>query len=115
MRSEKIMSLQKLQSLDADGFRQKILDERETALICFASDWSAPCRDMAGAVLQAADHFYGTVAFYLVDPDNAPLIAAEHEVASIPTLVFFARGEEQDRMVGVRKCEDLEKMIQRHL
>ena len=47
--------------------------------------------------------------------DNAPLVAAEYAVASIPTLVFFVRGEERDRMVGVRKSEDLEKMIQRYL
>ena len=59
--------------------------------------------------------FYGTVAFYAVDVDNAPLVAAEYAVASIPTLVFFVRGEERDRMVGVRKSEDLEKMIQRYL
>ena len=55
------------------------------------------------------------MAFYTVDPDNAPLVAAECEVASIPTLILFARGEECDRMVGVRKREDLEKMIQRFL
>ncbi len=109
------MSLQKLQDLDADAFRRKIVDGGETALVGFVSDWSAPCREMEQTLLQAADHFYGTVAFYTVDPDNAPLIAAECEVASIPTLILFVRGEECDRMVGVRKREDLEKMIQRFL
>ena len=109
------MSPQKLQDLDADAFRRKIVDGGETALVGFVSDWSAPCREMEQTLLQAADHFYGTVAFYTVDPDNAPLIAAECEVASIPTLILFVRGEECDRMVGVRKREDLEKMIQRFL
>lgn len=107
--------MSKLQELDAEGFRQVITQQRETALVCFMSDWSAPCREMMRAVEAAADHFYGTVPFYIVDPDNAPLAAAEHSVASIPTLIFFERGEERDRMVGVRKCEDLEKMIQKVL
>ena len=109
------MSFQKLQALDADAFPQPIVDGGETGLVGFVSDWSPPCREMEDALLQAADHFYGTVAFYTVDPDNAPLVAAECEVASIPTLILFARGEECDRMVGVRKCGDLEKMIQRFL
>ncbi len=109
------MSFQKIKDLDGDGFRQAVIDERETALVCFVSDWSAPCREMERVILKVAARFYGTVAFYAVDVDNAPLVAAEYAVASIPTLVFFARGEERDRMVGVRKCEDLEKMIQRYL
>ena len=109
------MPFQKLQALDTELFRQKVMHDGETALIAFMSDWSAPCREMEEVLLQAADHFYGTVSFYQADPDNEPLIAAECEVASIPTLILFVRGEECDRMVGVRKLEDLEKMIQRFL
>ncbi len=109
------MALQKLQALDSEAFQSRIIERRESALVFFASDWSAPCREMETAVLQAADHFYGTVPFYQVDPDNEPLIAAKHEVVAIPTLIFFARGEERERIVGVRKCKDLEEEIQRLL
>ena len=57
------MSFQKLQALDADAFRQRIVDGGETALVGFMSDWSAPCREMEDALLQAADHFTGPWPF----------------------------------------------------
>jgi thioredoxin 1 len=40
------------------------------------------------------------VDFYLVDVDQAPGLAQQFGVMSIPTMILFKGGEEADRVVG---------------
>ena len=88
--------------------------KQQDALLCFVADWSAPCREMAPAIEQLCDRLYDCVSTYLVDLDAAPLLAAEYDVTSIPTLVFVQHGQQRDRIIGLRSADDVEKMVKKH-
>ena len=41
--------------------------------------------------------------------DKAPLLQERFDIANIPTMVVFVDGKEQDRVVGARPMQQLEK------
>jgi thioredoxin 1 len=44
-----------------------------------------------------------------VEVDKAPLLQERFDIASIPTMVVFVDGKEQERLVGARSMSHLEK------
>jgi len=99
------------ETIDNDAFTDLVIRRQAPSLICFLSEWSAPCREMKPVVEQAADRFYGSLRTFITDPDESPLLAAACSISSIPTLLLFIEGVEAGKIVGVRSFEDVEKMI----
>ena len=52
------------------------------------------------------DHHY----IYQVEAEEAPDISMEHEVAAVPTCIFFRGGKLLDRVEGA-KAADVSKMV----
>ena len=52
---------------------------------------------------------------YKVDVDEAEHVAMQFGIMSIPTLMIFKNGEEQERIVGYRSKEDLLTVIEKYL
>lgn len=69
-------------------------------LVDFYADWCAPCRAMAPIVETVARDHQGRLTVGKLNVDDESQIAIRHGVRSIPTLIFFAGGEEVDRLVG---------------
>lgn len=69
-------------------------------LVDFYADWCAPCRAMAPTVETVADDYQGHLTVGKLNVDNESQVAIRHGIRSIPTLVFFAGGEEVDRLIG---------------
>ena len=97
--------------IDNDTFLDLVIQKKTPALICFLSEWSAPCREMKPVIEQADNCFYGKLRMFVADPDESPLLAASCSISSIPTLLLFVDGAETGKIVGVRSFEDVEKMI----
>ena len=73
-------------------------------LIDFYADWCGPCRLVAPVIEQIAEEADG----YLVgkvNVDEAPGLAEEFSVMSIPTLIVLEGGKVKARAVGVRPKE----------
>ena len=63
--------------------------------------WCAPCRVLGPIVDRLAEEYEGRVVFAKLDVDQNPIIAAEYNVQSIPSLLFFEKGKLVDRTVGL--------------
>ena len=59
-----------------------------------------------------ADEFDGHVTFAKVDVDNNRDLAEQFRIVSIPTLVFFRKGKEWDRVSGVKSRQELRKILE---
>ena len=73
-------------------------------LIDFYADWCGPCKMLAPTIEEIAAEAGG----YLVgkvNVDEAPALAEEFSVMSIPTLIVLKNGKEAARLVGVRPKE----------
>jgi thioredoxin 1 len=50
-----------------------------------------------------------------VNVDEAPSIAAQFRVMSIPTLIVFKDGQPVEQMVGVQQADQLEAVLTKYL
>ncbi|MEK7402783.1 MAG: thioredoxin [Gemmatimonadota bacterium] len=63
--------------------------------------WCAPCRVLGPIVDRLAETYEGRVTFAKLDVDQNPITAAQFNVQSIPSLLFFQNGKLVDRTVGL--------------
>lgn len=98
-----------MQEITAQEFHAKVLDVKGVVLVDFFAPWCRPC-SMLMPVLEKIDR---PIAFYKINIDNDPDLAASYHVRSIPTLLFFKDGALAETMVGVSQKEDIEACIDR--
>ena len=86
--------------IGADEFEEKVLRATEPVLVDFFATWCGPCRALAPILDELAIDLAGRVGVVKVDVDQAPELAREHRISSIPCLVVFKGGREVGRIVG---------------
>ena len=68
---------------------------------------------MAPILRDMADEFDRHATFAKVDVDNNRDLAEQFRIVSIPTLVFFRKGKEWDRVSGVKSRQELRKILKK--
>lgn len=71
------------------------------AMVDFWADWCGPCKMVGPTVEKIAADYDGKALVAKVNIDREPELAQRFGVMSIPTMVFFKKGEELDRKIGV--------------
>lgn len=68
-------------------------------IVDFWASWCGPCQNMA-PVFKKVAQTSPSLLFAKVNTEQIQQIAADAGIRSLPTLVFFRRGEEVDRISG---------------
>ncbi len=90
------------------------LVEFEKSSICvvdFWAEWCQPCLSFKKTFIQVANEMSPKVTFFTLDIDNNQTFAQNHSVRSIPTIILFKNGKEENRHVGSMNAQDLQKWI----
>ena len=86
--------------LNAQNFVDTVKNN-EVAVVDFWAPWCGPCRMIAPIIEELAEEYKDKgVAIGKVNTDEAPEIAAQFGIRSIPTVLFFKNGELADQMIG---------------
>ena len=105
-----------LEYVNADNFEEKVLKSDIPVLIDFFADWCAPCKMMDPYVEQAAQDFAGKIKIYKLNVDDNPIIAAQYQVMSIPTMLIFKNGVPISQIIGAvnkkRLYEEIKSVIE---
>ena len=84
-------------------------------LVDFFATWCMPCRMMAQILEDVAEELGDKAKIIKVDVDESPNLAKQFGVMSIPTLVIFKDGAEQEKHIGVCQYEDCTDAIKKYL
>ncbi|MBQ7460227.1 MAG: thioredoxin [Oscillospiraceae bacterium] len=94
-----------------DMFRAEVLESKLPVLVDFFATWCGPCRMVSPIVEQIAEEKAGVVKVVKVDVDEAPSVAQQYGIMSIPTLMVFKGGEATATRVGAMPKAQIEAML----
>jgi len=90
-----------VKKINAEQFESEA-KKSAVAVVDFSATWCGPCRMLAPVVEAVSEKLNGKVDFYNVDVDDAPELAGEYRVNSVPCLVLMKNGQFVDQSIGFK-------------
>ena len=93
-----------------ENFQEIVLNAEKKVLLDFWAPWCGPCRMVLPIVEEIAGEREDIVVGK-VNVDEQPALAERYGVMTIPTLIVFENGEEQERSVGAKNKRAILNMV----
>jgi len=94
--------------------KEKADFEKETkegkVLVDFFATWCGPCK-MLSPLVESLAKEHDDIKVLKIDVDEAEAIAAEYNVYSIPTLIYFEDGKAVRQSVGYIGADQLKRFV----
>lgn len=81
------------------GF-EEIVSSDVPVIVDFWAPWCGPCRMIAPVLEEVLKEMGGLIKLLKVNVDEYPELAQRFGIMSIPTLLFFKKGEVKDKIIG---------------
>ena len=90
------------------NFNAEVTQAGKPVVLDFFATWCGPCKVLSPRLDKVAGEFGNQIKFVSVNIDQAPTLAAQFQVQSIPTLLFFGKdGKVVDASVGLISADEL--------
>ena len=97
------------------SFNELITTADRPVLVDFWAEWCGPCRVMGPIIKQIAVEYSGRLITVKVNIDKKQDIAIKYQIASIPTVMMFWKGQALMRISGVQPINEIKKQIDAQL
>ena len=93
-------------------FEQDVLKSSVPVVVDFWAEWCGPCKMIGPSLETISDEMAGKVKIVKLNIDEHQIVAGQHGIQSIPTLLIFKDGKLASKMTGARPKGDLVKWIE---
>ena len=97
-------------NIHKENFRKEILESEKPVLLDFWAPWCGPCRMVVPIVEEIAEE-YPEYKIGKVNVDEAPELASQFQVMSIPALFVLKEGKIVNQSVGARPKQQILDML----
>ena len=102
-------------NVNTANFKKEVIDSEIPALVDFWAPWCGPCQMIAPQIEELAKAYSGKLKVCKLNVDQAPEVATQYTVMSIPAVMLFKAGNVMGTRVGVMNKKELEKFIRPYL
>ena len=96
--------------VENESHLDELVADNDVVLVDFYADWCGPCKMLEPTLEEIAAETDAVVA--KVDIEELQEFAKAQGIRSVPTLKFFADGEEAKSVIGVQGKDDLVDVIE---
>ncbi len=97
------------------SYPTQVLQAEGPVLVKFGSKTCGPCMMLGAALKDIAPDYGDEIKLFDVDVEEAPGIAKQYGIVTIPVLLFLRNGEVQKRVMGNQTRGKLSQMIDAHI
>jgi thioredoxin 1 len=98
-------------TLTQENFDSEVLKSAKPVLVDFWAEWCGPCKMIAPLLDELATEYDGKVKIGKINTDDQQQLAAQFNISSIPTLLFFKNGQVVSQMRGARPKRDFKAAL----
>ena len=96
----------------SQDFAEKVLDAEQMVVVNFTSDLSKACQIQAPEFNAVSQEYQGRVTFAKLDVDKYSDLVRQWNIDGIPAMIFFNRGVEIYRIMGILMRDRLRKQVE---
>ncbi len=89
-------------AIDDRNFRKEVIESPLPVLLDVWSDGCAPCARLAPIVMELSRKYHGRLKVAELNSGRGPKTAGKLRVMGTPTIIYFHKGRELERVVGFR-------------
>lgn len=101
--------------LTDSNFKKEVLESDLPVLIDFWASWCGPCKMIAPFIEELAREYQNRIKIGKINIEENPMVPTRYGVMSIPTLMFFKKGQVIDQAVGAMAKAELKRRIEENL
>jgi thioredoxin 1 len=88
-----------------------MMSDEKLFMVDFGAEWCGPCKKVEPVIAELAALYEGKINVGKVDVDENEDLASEYGIRSIPTILFFKKGEQVGKFIGAVSRAEIENKI----
>ncbi len=93
------------------NFDSEVVNSAVPVVADFWAEWCGPCRMIGPVLRDLAKEYKDRIKIAKINVDQEPELAMQYNVASIPTILFFSKGQVVKQQIGAVPRQALEKIL----
>ncbi|ESO84132.1 hypothetical protein LOTGIDRAFT_177588 [Lottia gigantea] len=111
---KKLIRLNKFECIniqDSEDFNSKVLQSSTPVIVDFHATWCGPCKLLGPRLETIVSEKKGKVLLAKVDIDEISELAIDYGVKSVPTVISFINGKQQDTFIGLKEDDQIQTFV----
>ena len=94
---------------------EKIINESKPTIVDFFATWCGPCKMLSPILEKVEEDSKGDFNIVKIDVDESYDVAKKYGIMSVPTMIIFKDGDEQEKIVGLRQKNQIEDAVRNYI